>query len=362
MLNRTVQVINSCFIARSVCQEVIELSRAEIPSPIRRSVTTPAVNLPPIDDAVRDRCARLGSRPEELPDHFQPLWHEWDRQSLSLPSKPHPELITPEFGVCFSPDCYWARFVDHYGGMSQTPVDSAPVQDRWTLGKRMFFRLNSQLRRAHRLFRAFPALPYRHFLDVGAYEGEFTDSVLSYFQPERVWLVEADPDQAGLLQTKYREESRAKVVPAAIADQSGTLEFHVNAHRPSSSLMPIASQTAGVFQKEMNQARVVRVPALSLDELFEKEELPDIDLMKVDIQGAERLLIQGGGNALKRIRLVFMEVWFEECYQGSALFPEIQTLMTNSGFKLRSFHEFRKGSDGNLIYSNALYGRCCRSD
>ena len=241
--------------------------------------------------------------------------------------------------------------------MSPIPVNNVPVLDRWTLGKRLFFRFNAQLRRAHRLFRSFPPLPYRHFLDVGAYEGEFTDSVLSYFAPERVWLVEADPDQATSLQTKYREESRVKVIPAAIADRSGTLEFHVNAHRPSSSLMPIATQTAGVFQKEMNEARVVRVPALSLDELFERESLPDIDLMKVDIQGAERLLIQGGSKSLKRIRSVFMEVWFKECYQGSALFPEVQTLMTGSGFKLRSFHEFRKGSDGNLVYSNALYAR-----
>lgn len=241
--------------------------------------------------------------------------------------------------------------------MSQTPASSVPVLDRWPLGKRLFFRLNAQLRRAHRLFRTFPVLPYRHFLDVGAFEGEFTDSVLSYFQPERVWMVEADPDQSGFLQTKYREESRAKVIPAAIADRSGSLEFHVNAHRPSSSLMPIASRTAGVFRKEMNEARIVRVPALSLDELFEKEALPDIDLMKVDIQGAERLLLRGGTESLKRIRLVFMEVWFQECYQGSALFPEIQTIMTGSGFKLRSFHEFRKGSDGNLVYSNALYCR-----
>ncbi|MBL9171084.1 MAG: FkbM family methyltransferase [Verrucomicrobiales bacterium] len=241
--------------------------------------------------------------------------------------------------------------------MAQISPESVPVLDRWPVGKRLFFRLNPQLRRAHRLFRAFPVLPYRHFLDVGAFEGEFTDSVLSYFQPDRVWQVEADPDQSGLLQAKYREESRVKVIPAAIADQSGTLEFHVNQHRPSSSLIPIASSAAGVFQKEMNEARVVRVPALSLDELFEKEALPDIDLMKVDIQGAERLLIQGGTKSLKRIRLVFMEVWFQECYQGSALFPEVQTMMTGSGFKLRSFHEFRKGSDGNLVYSNALYYR-----
>ena len=67
---------------------------------------------------------------------------------------------------------------------------------QWPLHKRLALPFQARLRRAHRLFRSFPACPYETFLDVGAYEGEFTDSLLAYFTPQHVWLVEADPDQA----------------------------------------------------------------------------------------------------------------------------------------------------------------------
>jgi FkbM family methyltransferase len=221
--------------------------------------------------------------------------------------------------------------------------------------KRILLPFQSRLRRAHRLFRSFPACPYQSFLDVGAHEGEFTDSLLAYFEPQRVWLVEADADQAAVLQKKFGAEPRCQVIAAAVSDRTGTAEFRVNEHRPSSSLVPIAAQTEGIFKKSMAESRTVRVPALSLDDLFHQHQLPVIDLMKVDIQGAERLLIAGGQRALTQVRQLFVEVWFEECYRGAALFPELHNLLTPLGFKLRSFHEFRKGPDGNLVYTNALY-------
>jgi FkbM family methyltransferase len=226
---------------------------------------------------------------------------------------------------------------------------------RLSLSQRLALPFRARLRRAHRLFRSFPACPYETFLDVGAYAGEFTDSLLTRFDPRQVWLVEADPEQAAQLQRKYAGDSRCQVVPAAVTDRTGVAEFRVNEHRPSSSVVPIAAGTAELFHKSMAEARVVRVPALSLDDLFAQHQLPVIDLMKVDIQGAERLLVAGGARALTQVRQLFMEVWFEECYHGAALFPELHQLLAPLGFKLRSFHEFRKGPDGNLVYTNALY-------
>lgn len=231
----------------------------------------------------------------------------------------------------------------------------APFPPHWSWVMRWLVPFRPPARRARRLFRHFPLAACQTVLDVGAFEGEFADSVLAYYAPQRVWLVEADPEQAAKLQRKYSGETRFHVIAAAVSDRTGTVEFRVNEHRPSSSLVPIAEQTEAVFNKSMAEARTVRVPALSLDDLFQQHQLPVIDLMKVDIQGAERLLVAGGQRALTQVRQLFLEVWFEECYRGAALFPELHTALTPLGFKLRSFHEFRKGSDGNLIYTNALY-------
>lgn len=76
---------------------------------------------------------------------------------------------------------------------------TATPLSQWPLHKRLMLPFQARLRRDHRLFRSFPDCPYETFLDVGAYEGEFTESLLAYFTPQHVWLVEADPEQAAAL-------------------------------------------------------------------------------------------------------------------------------------------------------------------
>lgn len=217
--------------------------------------------------------------------------------------------------------------------------------------------LDKQKRRDHRLFKAFPSIDYRYVLDVGAHRGEFTWRVLRYFRPDRVWLIEADPQLAEELRAQLAEKSQCKVIHAAVSDVSGECGFRINQHRASSSLLPIRSISSEMFQKELREIQIVQVPVFSLDDLFAREKIDRIDLMKVDIQGAERLLIRGGPGALQRVNCIYIEVVFEEFYEGCALFGEIHQLLAGAGFKLQLLQDFRRSVEGHLLYANAIYRR-----
>ena len=52
-----------------------------------------------------------------------------------------------------------------------------------------------------------------------------------------------------------------------------------------------------------------------------------------------------------------MELMFEACYTGCALFGELDPLMRSAGFSLRALDDFRRGSDGSIAYCNGLYFR-----
>jgi FkbM family methyltransferase len=164
------------------------------------------------------------------------------------------------------------------------------------------------LRRAHRLFRDFPPGDYRQILDVGAHQGSFTDLALPYFKPERVWMVEADPEYAAALGARYAANSAVTVLPCAISNASGHVELRINSHRDSSSILPIESVSEQTFGMKMTETATVKVPACTLDGLFERERIARIDLMKVDIQGAERLMIEGGAQALAKVELLYIEL------------------------------------------------------
>jgi FkbM family methyltransferase len=194
-------------------------------------------------------------------------------------------------------------------------------------------------------------------MDVGAYRGSFTDAALAYWRPARIWLVEAHPECAAALRQKYRQHPNCKVINCAIASVSGEVELRVNESLGSSSLLPIRPESAAVFGQPLAEREQIRVPAQSLDALFDAERIEQVDLMKVDIQGAESQLIQGGQNALQRVQQVYIEVTFVEQYSGSATFPELFELLRGSGFKLRSFSQGRLGADGTLAYADALFIR-----
>ena len=194
-------------------------------------------------------------------------------------------------------------------------------------------------------------------MDIGAHHGEFTAHALNYFDPERVWLVEAIPDLANALQTRWAADRRCRVLPVAVTDRSGEVTFRFNRHLASSSLLPVDAVAARHFAKDLSEEKTITVPGVSLDDLFARESIGAVDLMKVDIQGAERLLIQGGQHALRTVSVLSMEVLFEPLYQGCSLFGELHELLRALGFHLHGFHGWRRGPQGFLLYADAVFVR-----
>jgi FkbM family methyltransferase len=227
----------------------------------------------------------------------------------------------------------------------------------WPLWRKAWGLTHRPLRRARRQFRDLPPGDYRSVMDIGAYDGEFTEAAALYYGAERFWLVEANPVKARALEARFAGRPGHRVIHAAVASEPGTLRFSVNQHAASSSLLTMSSRSGALFGREFQVTEQVTVPALSLDALFAQERIEGIDLMKIDIQGAERMLIEGGQQALPRVRTVYIEVLFEEQYEGAALFGEIDQRMKRLGFQLYTLSGLRRGATGGLVYGDAVYRR-----
>lgn len=227
--------------------------------------------------------------------------------------------------------------------------------NHWGFGKKLAVLHDRNLRKAHRLFKSFPVMDYEVIVDIGAHRGEFSLRSGAFFEPRKIWLVEADPFMFGLLREEFGNRSDWEIVHSAISNVTGEIELRINEHRESSSILTIQNIAGETFGKRMQEVEKVVVPALSLDDFFSRNRIDRVDLLKVDIQGAERMLIEGGVEALKCVRQIYIEVNFERFYEGAPVFSEIDGMLRDRGFKLRSFHETRLGGDGSLAYANALY-------
>ena len=223
------------------------------------------------------------------------------------------------------------------------------------LGRQIRSLFDKQFRRAYRNLRHLPQLKYRSVIDGGANRGSFTDAFLQLHRPERVVLVEAIPELAEALRVRYAGNPAVVVISAALSDRNGEAPFEINRSDASSSLLPIDPRNTAWFSRDLRVARTVSVPTMSLPALLEKQGLQTVDLLKLDLQGAERLVLTGGEAVLERVRVIYTEVFFERLYEGAWLFWEMNAFLAERGFKLCGLSNIVHAADGDLVQANATF-------
>jgi FkbM family methyltransferase len=214
---------------------------------------------------------------------------------------------------------------------------------------------DKQYRRAFRNLRHLPRANYRFVIDAGANRGAFTDAFLLLHQPERIVLVEAIPELAMKLQARYESDPRISVVSAALSDRSGEAKFEINRSEASSSLLPIDPRNSDWFGRDLSVANSISVVTLTLPELMDRQQLERVDLLKLDLQGAERLVLSGGAGVLDRVGVIYTEVFFERLYGGAWLFWEMNEFLSGRGFKLSGLSNIVHAADGDLVQANATF-------
>lgn len=126
------------------------------------------------------------------------------------------------------------------------------------------------------------------YVDIGAQSPDI-DSVsrLFYEQGWRGVHVEPVDQYASALRNRRPEE---RIVQAAISDQEGTIEFFEFQETGLSTTCP---QVAALHAEKGFTAQKLSVPTITLDSLFDSLDFESVHWMKVDVEGAENLVISG---------------------------------------------------------------------
>lgn len=137
--------------------------------------------------------------------------------------------------------------------------------------------------------------------DIGANCGVFT---FSCAHAKKVYAMEADLFLVGLINRSIaRNYVSVTAVPVAVSHERGLGWFSIAKRgRASNHLSTVAgnTQTGGERSRQL-------VPTMSADDLLDSLEAPD--LVKIDVEGAEVLVLSGAERLLSGIRpLIYLEV------------------------------------------------------
>ena len=194
-------------------------------------------------------------------------------------------------------------------------------------------------------------------IDVGANVGQFAVATSKIFPESRIYSFEPNPPCALQLKANVAKLGNVETYDLALGETEGEIEFHVNAHSHSSSILPLASSHLEAFP-DARESTLIRVKVSTLDKVFGDVELQHPVLLKLDVQGYELQVLRGGRDLLTRVDYVLLEASFKPMYQGEPIFVEIEKRMREFGFEfLRPVGFLRAPKTGEFLQMDALFQR-----
>jgi len=144
---------------------------------------------------------------------------------------------------------------------------------------------------------SFIKTPTPVLFDAGAYVGDWCTRMLKLF-PRCSKLAIIEP-QAKCLELLAEIEFPDKAIfPCALADKPGELTFFMAEQREgwdgASFFQRFDTCYSGVGQRQ------VTVPTRTLDDIIEELGAPTVDFVKLDVEGAELLALQGADASLRK--------------------------------------------------------------
>lgn len=163
----------------------------------------------------------------------------------------------------------------------------------------------------------------RFAIDGGAATGGWASEFREVFPESRLLLVEPRDDCQSSLTRIASSFENVVVAQTLLGRETGLADLHV--HADQSSILKNSRQLEfGTSQ---------RCPMTTLDALVQRLGLPWPDLIKLDLQGAELLCLDGAARSLAHAEVVMMEVSFLSLYAGSPLIGDVIPYMTDRGFR-----------------------------
>jgi FkbM family methyltransferase len=169
----------------------------------------------------------------------------------------------------------------------------------------------------------------------------------------QVWGFE--PDAAAHAELERRKGANEHYLQAALGDGSEQV-LHVYEWDTLNSLLPPATDRnaryLGQFGQALKLRRRLSCPTRRLDDVA---EVPTPDLLKIDIQGAECMVLHHGAAKLAGTGAVIAEVAFAPVYKDQPLIGETMAELAGQGF---AFH--RMDFTAHFAMGSALLDRLSR--
>jgi FkbM family methyltransferase len=196
-------------------------------------------------------------------------------------------------------------------------------------------------------------------IDAGANVGNMTIKYKALFPDATIHAFEPFHESYSQLVRNTYKLPNIHTNQLGLADHEGTRQFHANQTASTNSLLQ-ATQGAlkGTNGERFKQTSVISVELVTLDSYALAHDITHIDILKLDVQGAEPQVLQGAARLIASgsINIIFTEIMAAPFYQGQQQFHEALVMYHHLGFNLYNFYDL-SAFEGPLRQLDAIFIR-----
>lgn len=172
-------------------------------------------------------------------------------------------------------------------------------------------------------------------IDIGAYRGEILEQMKKISPDGSHFAFEPTPVNYEYLRKKFAD---VELFNCALSDKSGEMKFNYVVGRPARSGLAKLD-----YPDKNQQVKEIKIKVNRLDDMIPQDA--NIDLIKIDVEGAECLVLKGAAKLVKRCKPYII---FEHNAKNAAHYgvtpEELYELITKKfGLKIFSMSEFMSG-------------------
>ncbi len=153
-----------------------------------------------------------------------------------------------------------------------------------------------------------------------------------------IHLVGFDPDadECARLAAELGPRGATTFVAKALGDEPGTATFYIPREPAGSSLLEpdlVATSHLGAVDGA-KRSHVTETEVIRLDDWARDTGLERVDAIKLDVEGAEVLVLRGGPETIRQAAAIEIETRFNVNNVGAPLYGDVDALLREAGFVL----------------------------
>jgi len=196
--------------------------------------------------------------------------------------------------------------------------------------------------------------------DVGSRDCMQSIEFYKEFPNSKIYAFECNPNTLQICRNNIKDYGdRITLIEGAVTDYDGDIEFFPIDQKntitswqdgnPGASSLYVNN---GTYEYEKYVQYKIKTNCHRLDTVMNNNNIPRVDLIWMDLQGAELIALKGLGDYLDRVKCIYTEVSHKEIYTGQVMYEELNYFMISNKFKLSNKLSMRGWQEDALYVKN----------